>query len=155
MGSKATTTNFNFDLTAKFFFIYRTLSMRQKTKNERNQVSNDKKCNFLVQSPSRLSRWVRLVQNRETTDWGVYVRVQWFLLFFTFWGITTHPWHPKGPRIWKLATKNFQLHPWPAEIFGKNRKMRFLGLVSKFRAPFDRSLPFFQHILFMESLINI
>ncbi len=52
--------------------------------------------------------------------------------FFTFWGITTHPWHPKGPRIWKLAKKFFQLHPWPAEIFGKNRKMRFFGLVSKF-----------------------
>ena len=61
-----------------------------------------------------------------------YSRVQWFWLFFTFWGITTHPWHPKGPRIWKLAKKIFQLHPWPAEIFGKNRKMRFFGLVSKF-----------------------
>ncbi len=52
--------------------------------------------------------------------------------FFTFWGITTHPSHRKGPRIWKLAKKIFQLHPWPAEIFGKNRKMRFFGLVSKF-----------------------
>ena len=62
----------------------------------------------------------------------MYTRVQWFWLFFTFWGITTHPWHPKGPRVWKLAKKNFQLHPWPAEIFGKNRKMRFFGLVSKF-----------------------
>ncbi len=63
---------------------------------------------------------------------GIFTRVQWFWLFFTFWGITTHPWHPKGPRIWKLAKKNFQLHPWPAEIFGKNRKLRFFGLVSKF-----------------------
>ncbi len=62
----------------------------------------------------------------------VGTRVQWFWLFFTFWGITTHPLHPKGPRIWKLAKKNFQLYPWPAEIFGKIRKMRFLGLVSKF-----------------------
>ncbi len=35
------------------------------------------------------------------------IRVQWFFLFFTFWGITPHPWHPKGPRIWKLAKKNF------------------------------------------------
>ncbi len=80
-----------------------------------------------------------------------------FDFFCTFWGITTHPWHPKGPRIWKLAKKKFQLHPWPAEIFGKNRKMRFLGLVSKFnfRSPFDRSLPFFKHVLFMESLIHI
>ena len=59
-------------------------------------------------------------------------RVQWFWLFFTFWGITTHPWHPKGPRVWKLAKKIFQLHPWPAEIFGKNRKMRFFGTISKF-----------------------
>ncbi len=40
-------------------------------------------------------------------------------------------------KIWKLAKKFFQLHPWPAEIFGKNRKMRFLGLVSmfNFRSP--------------------
>ncbi len=59
-------------------------------------------------------------------------RVQWFWLFFTIWGITTHPRHPKGPRIWKLAKKNFQLHPWPAEIFGKNRKMCFFGMISKF-----------------------
>jgi len=63
-------------------------------------------------------------------------RVQWFWLFFTFWGITTHPWHPKGPRIWKLANKNFQLHPWPAEIFGKNRKMRFFSMISKFNLCF-------------------
>ena len=38
---------------------------------------------------------------------SMHTRVQWFLLFFTFWGITTHPWHPKGPRIWKLAKKKF------------------------------------------------
>jgi hypothetical protein len=44
-----------------------------------------------------------------------------------------------------LAKKIFQLHPWSAEIFGKNRKMRFFGLVSKFNlgALFDKSLPFF------------
>ncbi len=57
-----------------------------------------------------------LVQVEKSHTW-VPIRVQWFLLFFTFWGITTHPWHPKGPRIWKLAKKFFQLHPWPAEIF--------------------------------------
>jgi len=68
----------------------------------------------------------------KSTSYTVHTRVQWFWLFFTFWGITTHPWHPKGPRIWKLAKKIFQLHAWPAEIFGKNRKMRFFGLVSKF-----------------------
>ena len=62
----------------------------------------------------------------------LYIKVQWFWLFFTFWGITTHPWHPKGPRIWKLAKKKFQLHAWPAEIFVKNRKMRFFCMISKF-----------------------
>ena len=87
----------------------------------------------------------------------LYIRVQWFWLFFTFWGITTHPWHPKGPRIWKLAKKNFQLHAWPAEIFGKNRKMRFLVWFQSLilGAAFDRSLQFFQHVLFMGSLIHI
>ena len=28
-----------------------------------------------------------------------------------------------------MAKKKFQFHPWPAEIFGKNRKMRFLGKI--------------------------
>jgi hypothetical protein len=36
---------------------------------------------------------------------SLLIRVQWFWLIFTFWGTTTHPWHPKGPRIWKLAKK--------------------------------------------------
>jgi hypothetical protein len=27
---------------------------------------------------------------------GAHTRVQWFWLSFTLWGITTHPWHPKG-----------------------------------------------------------
>jgi hypothetical protein len=39
---------------------------------------------------------------------------------------------PQGPKDLEIGKKKFQLHPWPAEIFGKNRKMRFLGLVSKF-----------------------
>ncbi len=76
---------------------------------------------------------------------NIHVRVQWFWLFFTFWGITTHPWHPKGPRIWKLAKNFFQLHAWPAEIFDKNRKMCFLVWFQSLilGAAFDRSLPFF------------
>jgi hypothetical protein len=84
-------------------------------------------------------------------------RVQWFWLFFTFLGITTHPWHPKGPRIWKLAKKNFQLPAWPAEIFGKNRKCVFLVWFQSLilGASFDRSLPFLQNVLFMGSLIHI
>ncbi len=82
--------------------------------------------------PFPVSKYSIYSQCVAVREWKVLSRVQWFWLFFTFWGITTHPWHPKGPRIWKLAKKNFQLHPWSAEIFGKKRKMRFLGLVSKF-----------------------
>jgi len=84
-------------------------------------------------------------------------RVQWFWLFFTFWGKTTHPWHPKGPRIWKLAKKIFQLHPWPAEIFGKNRKMRIFGLVSKFnfKSPVWQIFTIFSACFIMKSLIHI
>ncbi len=37
---------FNFDLVSNFIFVYRTLSMRQKTKNYQNQDSTDKKINF-------------------------------------------------------------------------------------------------------------
>ncbi len=64
---------------------------------------------------------------------------------------------PLGPKDLEIGKKILQLHPWPAEIFGKNRKKPFFGLVSKFNlgALFDRSLPFFQHVLFMESLIHI
>jgi hypothetical protein len=46
---------FNFGLTKFFFWIYRTLSMRQKTKNNRNQGSNAKKKFFLILFPSSLS----------------------------------------------------------------------------------------------------
>jgi hypothetical protein len=53
---------FNFGQTKIFFLIYRTLSMRQKTKNYRNQGSNAKKNFVFVLFPSPLPRWVRLVQ---------------------------------------------------------------------------------------------
>ena len=83
---------------------------------------------------AKITSWVTFFMvSNIIFDFGrLFSRVQWFWLFFTFWGITTHPWHPKGPRVWKLAKKIFQLHPWPAEIFGKNRKMRFFGTISKF-----------------------
>jgi hypothetical protein len=44
-----------------------------------------------------------------------------------------------------LAKKKFKLHAWPAEIFAKNRKMRFFGMIQSLilGAGFDRSLPFF------------
>ncbi len=64
--------------------------------------------------------------------------------FFTFWGIITHPWHPKGPRIWKLA-KKISTSSRPAEIFGKTGKcdclVWFQSLI--FGTPFARSSPFF------------
>jgi hypothetical protein len=53
--------------------------MPQKTKNEGNQGSNDKKKKFLVQSPSRLSRWVRLVQKTRANNshaWAPLMRIQ-------------------------------------------------------------------------------
>jgi hypothetical protein len=59
---------FNFGLTKKFFFIYRTLSMRQKTQNDGNQGSNAKKNFFLVLFLSPLPRWVRLVKKTRAKN---------------------------------------------------------------------------------------
>jgi hypothetical protein len=42
--------------------------MRQKTKNHRNQGSNDKKVFFLDQSQSRLPRWVHVVQKTRAKN---------------------------------------------------------------------------------------
>ncbi len=58
---------------------------------------------------------------------------------------------PWGPKDLEIAQKKFQLHPWPAEIFGKNRKLRFFGLVSKFnfRSPIWQIFTIFQHVLFI------
>jgi hypothetical protein len=59
---------FNFGLTKIYFLIYRTLSMQQKTKNNRNQGSNAKK-NFLgVLFLSPLPKWVRLVQKMRAKN---------------------------------------------------------------------------------------
>jgi hypothetical protein len=43
---------FNFGLTSNFFFVYRTLSMRQKTKNHQYQGSIDKKNRFFTPFPN-------------------------------------------------------------------------------------------------------
>jgi hypothetical protein len=59
---------FNFGLTKIFFLIYRTLSMRQKTKNDQNQGSNAKKIFFWVLFPSVLPRWVRFVQKTRAKN---------------------------------------------------------------------------------------
>jgi hypothetical protein len=44
---------------------------------------------------------------------------------------------PKGPKDFEMAKKNFQLQPWHAKFFGKNRKKIFF-IISKFnfRNPF-------------------
>ncbi len=53
------------------------------------------------------------------------------LTFFTFWGITTHPWHPKGPRIWKLAKKIFNFIHGLWKFLAKTGKCVFLVSKSK------------------------
>jgi hypothetical protein len=70
MGSKATTNNFLFGPTvaSNIFFVYRTLSMRQKTQNHRNQGSIDKKIRFFLQSLRHIPRWVRLVQKTRSKN---------------------------------------------------------------------------------------
>ncbi len=42
--------------------VYRTLSLRQKTKNHRKQGSFDKKFDIFPQTLSHIPRWVRFVQ---------------------------------------------------------------------------------------------
>ncbi len=68
MGSKATTTNFQFWPNLKFFLVYRTLSTRQKIINLRNQGSFDKKFDFFSQTLSHIPRWVRLVQKTRAKN---------------------------------------------------------------------------------------
>ncbi len=59
---------FNFGLSSNFFFVYRILSMRQKTKNHQNQGSIDKKFDFFPQSPTHIPRWVHLVQKTRAKN---------------------------------------------------------------------------------------
>ena len=59
---------FNFGLTKNFFFIYRTLSMRQKTKNYRIRGSNDQKFFFLFYFPSHIPIWVWFVQKTRAKN---------------------------------------------------------------------------------------
>ncbi len=58
----------NFGLSSNFFFVYRILSMRQKTKNHQNQGSIDKKFDFFPQSPTHIPRWVHLVQKTRAKN---------------------------------------------------------------------------------------
>jgi hypothetical protein len=59
---------FNFGLTKNFFFIYRTLSMRQKTKNYRIRGSNAQKKFFLFYFPSHIPIWVWFVQKTRAKN---------------------------------------------------------------------------------------
>ena len=59
---------FNFGHTSNFFFVYHTLSMRQKTKNHQNQGSIDKKFHFFPQSLTHIPRWVHLVQKTRAKN---------------------------------------------------------------------------------------
>jgi hypothetical protein len=59
---------FNFGLTKNFFFIYRTLSMRQKTKNYRIRGSNAQKILFLFYFPSHIPIWVWFVQKTRAKN---------------------------------------------------------------------------------------
>jgi hypothetical protein len=53
------------------------------------------------------------------------------LIFFTSWGISTYPWQPKGPRIWKLA-KKYSTSSKACEIFWQKPENAFVGMISKF-----------------------
>ncbi len=59
---------FNFGLASNCFFVYRTLSVRQKTKNHQNQGSIDKKFDFFPQSLRHIPRWVHLVQKTRAKN---------------------------------------------------------------------------------------
>ncbi len=59
---------FNFGQASKFFFVCRIFSMRQKTKNQQNQGSIDKKFDFFHQSPTHIPRWVHLVQKTRAKN---------------------------------------------------------------------------------------
>ncbi len=69
---------FNFGLTKKFFFIYLTLSMRQKTKNYRIRGSNAQKIFILFYFPSHIPIWVWFVQKTRAKNshaWAPLMRL--------------------------------------------------------------------------------
>jgi hypothetical protein len=102
---------FNFGLALKFFFVYRILSMRQKTKNHQNQGSIDKKFDFFHQSPTHIPRWVHLVQKTRAKN--------------------SHAWAPlmycvgyrSSKRLIQLICHNF------TNLWGKNRIPESIGWI--------------------------
>jgi hypothetical protein len=69
---------FNFDLISNFFLVYRTLSMRQKTKNHQNQGSIDKKFDFFPQFLGHIPRWVHLVQKTRAKNSHAWAPLRFF-----------------------------------------------------------------------------
>ncbi len=69
---------FNFGLTKKFFFIYRTLSLRQKTKNYRIRGSNAQKIFLLFYFPSHIPIWVWFVQKTRAKNSHAWAPLRWF-----------------------------------------------------------------------------
>jgi hypothetical protein len=57
-----------FERVAFLNFFFRTLSMRQKAINLRNQGSFDKKFDFFPQTLSHIPKWVRLVQKKRAKN---------------------------------------------------------------------------------------
>ncbi len=68
MGSKATTTNFKFWPSFKFFLGLPHTQYAAKNKNHRKQGSFDKKFDFFPQTLSHIPRWVRFVQKTRAKN---------------------------------------------------------------------------------------
>jgi hypothetical protein len=79
-------------------------------------------------------------------------RVQWFWLISHFEAEQPIPdtLRARGFGIWKKTP----FYPWLENFFCKNRKMFFFQSLI-LGTPFDGSLPCFQHVLLMGSLIYI
>ncbi len=68
MGTKATTTNFLFCPSFKYFFCLPHTQYAAKIQNHRNQGSIAKKIRFFLQSLRHIPRWVRLVQKTRSKN---------------------------------------------------------------------------------------
>ncbi len=84
MAQKQPSPTFNFGLASNFIFVYRTLSMRQKIKNQQNQGSYDNKMFFFYQSPSRLPRWVHVVQKTRSKNYHAWAPLTTMLQVSSF-----------------------------------------------------------------------
>ena len=65
-------------------------------------------------------------------SWWLSSRVQWFWLFFTFWGITTHPW--QGSKDLEIGKKNCSTSSMACGNFLQKPENAFFW--SSFKVPF-------------------